>query len=152
MMTLRDEFDRLFDDRVAWPRSEWQMPGWGLDLDVAENEENFVVKASLPGINPDDLDVTVTDNVLTIKGEVKSDETIKEEQYHLRERRFGSFSRSVTLPVSVNTDQVEATYENGVLTLQLPKTEEHKPKRIGIKGQADGRKTIEGRVVQGQNK
>jgi HSP20 family protein len=93
----------------------------------------FTVKASLPGIKPEDLNVTLEDNVLTVQGEIKEDETIEEETYHLRERRYGSFSRSLRFPVPVNAGQIEAAYENGVLTLSIPKAEEVKPKRIEIK-------------------
>ena len=93
----------------------------------------FTVKASLPGISPDDLNVTLEDNVLTIQGEVKEDETIEESNYHIRERRTGSFSRSVRFPVPVESDKVEAEFENGVLTLSIPKAEAVKPKRIAVK-------------------
>jgi HSP20 family protein len=93
----------------------------------------FTVKASLPGISPDDLNVTLEDNVLTIQGETKEDETIEENSYHIRERRYGSFSRSVRFPVPVEGDKVEANFENGVLTLTIPKAEAVKPKRIAVK-------------------
>ncbi len=87
----------------------------------------------MPGINPEDLNVTLEDNVLTVQGEIKEDETIEEETYHIRERRFGSFSRSLRFPVPVNANEIVAAYENGVLTLTVPKAEEVKPKRIEIK-------------------
>jgi HSP20 family protein len=124
--------DRLFD-RMAGNQSVWSLAGsWDLALDVAENKDEFVVKASIPDINPDDLEITFTDSTLTIKGETKEDKDIKEEQYHLRERRYGSFSRSITLPNKVKADAIEASYDAGVLTLKLPKTEEVKPKKIAI--------------------
>lgn len=117
----------------------WQSStNWGLALDVAENDDAFVVTASVPGMKPDDLDITITDNVLTIKGEYKADETIEEEQYHIRERRYGSFGRSITLPVAVNADEVDANYENGVLILTVPKAEEVKPRRITVKVHSNG--------------
>lgn len=145
MMNLRDEIDRVFDESFSTlPSIRWgRRSTWGLALDVTEDDDNFVVKASVPGINPDDLEITLTDNVLTIKGERKEEKEVDEEHYHLRERRFGTFSRSITLPVKVNEDKIEATCENGVLTLNVPKAEEIKPKRItiGVKG---GRKTIAG--------
>ena len=106
---------------------------WNLALDVAEKGDVFTVKASLPGISPDDLNVTLEDNVLTIQGEVKEDELIEENSYHIRERRYGSFSRSVRFPVPVEGEKVEAEYENGVLTLSIPKAEAVKPKRIAVK-------------------
>jgi HSP20 family protein len=145
MMSLRDEIDRVFDESFDMlPSVRWHKgSGWGLALDVTEDDDNFVVKASVPGINPDDLEITLTDNVLTIKGERKEEKEVDEDRYHLRERRFGTFSRSITLPVKVNEDGIEATCENGVLTLNVPKAEEIKPRRItiGVKG---GRKTLEG--------
>jgi HSP20 family protein len=112
--------------------SNWQPTSWDLALDVAETEDDFLVKASLPGINPDDLEITYNNNLLTIKGEVKEEKDIEEQRYHLRERRYGSFSRSLTLPSTVKADAIEASYEGGVLTLHLPKAEEAKPKRIPV--------------------
>lgn len=144
MMNLREEFDRLFDEAMDMPQMRWESAAnWGLALDVAENEDAFIVKASIAGVVPDDIDVTISDNVLTVKGEIKADETVEDEQYHLRERRFGTFSRSITLPVPVNADAVEATYEQGVLTLNIPKAEELKPRRIQIKHNGDT-KVLEG--------
>ena len=141
MLSMRRAMDRLFDRALepSWSES----PVWDLALDVVENKDEFLVKASLPGINPDDLEITFTDNVLTIKGETKEDKEVKEEQYHLRERRQGIFSRSISLPNRVKADAIEASYDAGVLTLKLPKVEEVKPKRIAIK--IDGAKMIEGK-------
>ena len=133
MVSLRDEMNRLFErafDDV--PLTQWQpSANWGLAVDVVENDDTFIVKASVPGMNPDDLDITISDNVLTIKGEYKSDETISEEKYR-------SFGRSISLPMSVNADNVEASYESGVLTLTVPKAEEVKPRRITIKAAKNG--------------
>jgi HSP20 family protein len=136
---LMNEFDRALEYPLL--RQRWGMPlrtneivgSWNLALDVAEKGDVFTVKASLPGISPDDLNVTLEDNVLTIQGEVKEDETIEESNYHIRERRTGSFSRSVRFPVPVESDKVEAEFENGVLTLSIPKAEAVKPKRIAVK-------------------
>lgn len=140
MMSLRDEMDRLIDQTFSGGSlGPWQSStNWGLALDVAENDDAFIVTASIPGMKPDDLDITITDNVLTIKGEYKADKTIEEEQYHIRERRYGSFGRSITLPVAVNADEVDANYENGVLTLTVPKAEEVKPRRITVKVHSNG--------------
>ena len=136
---LFNEFDRMMEYPLL--RQRWGMPlranevvgSWGLALDVAEKGDVFTMKASLPGISPDDLNVTLEDNVLTIQGETKEDETIEENSYHIRERRYGSFSRSVRFPVPVEGDKVEANFENGVLTLSIPKAEAVKPKRIAVK-------------------
>ncbi len=142
MMSLRNEMNRLFDRAFDdGPLTQWQpTTSWGLALDVAENDDAFIVTASVPGMNPDDLDITITDNVLTIKGEYEADETIEEEKYHIRERRIGNFGRSISLPVSVNADGVDASYENGVLTLTVPKAEEVKPRRITVKAHTNGKK------------
>jgi HSP20 family protein len=132
MLNLRRTVDRLFDN--AGSDHEWAQPAmWGLAVDVVENKDDFIVKASVPGINPDDLDVAYADDTLTIKGEIKSDNEVKENHYHLRERRYGSFIRSVNLPTKIKGDAIDASYQNGVLTLRLPKAEEVKPKRIAIK-------------------
>ena len=138
--TMRNLMDRVFEDTFG-PTQPMRNDALALALDVAEKEEGFVVKASVPGINPDDLDISLTNDVLTIRGETKADNEINEENYHLRERRYGSFMRSITLPVPVQSDKVDAAYDNGVLTLTLPKAEDLRPKKIAIK--ANGQKTIE---------
>ena len=153
MLSLREAMDSLFENAMIAPRGRSQESGagWGLPLDVTENADNIMVKASIPGVKPEDLEVTVHGDMLTIKGEMKADEEKKDERYHLRERRWGSFARSISLPVPVKADSVEADYDNGVLTLTLPKTEEVKPKRITIKGQGNGSsqpRTVEGHVNQ----
>jgi HSP20 family protein len=143
MLNLRRTVDRLFDNTN--PDNAWaQSTMWGLAVDVVENKDDFTIKASVPGINPDDLDVSYTDDTLTIKGEIKSDNEVKEKKYHLRERRYGLFSRSITLPTKIKGDAIEASYQNGVLTLRLPKSEEEKPKRINIK--VGDQKMIEGKA------
>jgi HSP20 family protein len=140
MMSLRDDMNRLIEQTFnGGSLLDWQpSANWGLPLDVSENDDAFIVTASVPGMNPDDLDITISDNVLTIKGEYKADETIKDEQYHIRERRYGSFGRSITLPVTVNADDVSANYEDGILTLTVPKAEEVKPRRIAVKVHSNG--------------
>ena len=143
MLNLRRTVDRLFDN--ASQDHDWaQSTPWGLAVDVVENKDDFIVKASVPGINPDDLDISYVDDTLTIKGEIKSENEVKEDQYHLRERRYGTFSRSITLPTKIKGDAIEASYQNGVITLRLPKAEEVKPKRIAIK--VGDQKMIEGKV------
>ena len=135
LATMRHMLDRFFDDDFARFPALWErQPGaMSLALDVVEQEEAFIVKASIPGVPADDVEITLTDNVLTIKGEMKGDKEVKEANYHLRERRFGSFLRSVTLPTAVDADKIEAINENGVLTLTLPKAEAVKPKKIEVK-------------------
>lgn len=135
LLNLRRVVDRMFDNAFGPQSSEdWQPTiTWGLPVDVMENDNDFIVKASVPGIDPNDLEITYTNDTLTIKGEIKSDQEVKEGNYHLRERRYGSFARSIRLPSKVKAEAIEARYDKGVLTLQLPKAEEVKPKRIAIK-------------------
>jgi HSP20 family protein len=148
MMNLRRDFDRLFESALDMPEFNGDTFGgdtttWGLALDLVERENEYIVKASVPGIEPDDLEITLADNTLNVRGEFKKDEETQEEQYRLRERRYGSFARSITLPTAVDREAIEAAYNDGVLTLTIPKTEEVKPKRIPIKVPS-GVKTIEG--------
>lgn len=133
MMTLRNAMDRLFDNAFLNPNFVWQgFSGSELALDVAENENEYVVKASIPGIKLEDIELTFNDNTLTIKGEYKEEKESEGTRYHLRERRQGSFTRSVALPSGIDSDHIEASYDAGVLTIHLPKLDEVKPKRITI--------------------
>ena len=118
-------------------------PDWGLPLDVVEDEDSYIIKASIPGIKPDDLDITYNKGLLTIKGELKDESETTKGQYHLRERRFGRFMRTVSLPTSVKADDINASFQDGILTLRMPKAEEVKPKRISVKSD---NKTIESKV------
>jgi HSP20 family protein len=135
MMSLREAMDRLFEESFVRPRG-MLAPVEGaatLALDVFESDEDVTVRASIPGVNPDDIDISVTGDVLTIKGETSEEREEKQGNYQLRERRYGAFQRSVNLPAPVNTDKAEAEFKNGVLTLTLPKVEEVKPRSIKIK-------------------
>jgi HSP20 family protein len=139
LATLRRTFDRFFGEPFA-PR--FMMP-WRLDefepaVDMAEDETAYIVKAAVPGVKPEEVEVTLHNNVLTLKGEAKEDKEIKEENYYLRERRFGSFMRSLTLPTAVKAEAIEAKHEDGVLTVRLPKMEEDKPKKIAVKTITNG--------------
>jgi len=131
-MRYFNEFERFLERQMDMPRWEPAV-NLSLPVDVVEDEDGFVVKASVPGINPDDVEITFEEDVLSIKGEVAEKSESEEENYHIRERRSGSFGRSIRFPVEINAEEVEATYENGVLTLNVPKVEEVKPKRIEIK-------------------
>lgn len=145
MLNMRETMDRVFENFFENSASNRPV-SWGMPLDVVENEDGFVVKASIPGINPDDLEITFTDHTLHLRGEVKADENIEAARYRIRERRFGRFERSIYLPTEVNADQIEASYEAGVLTLNLPKAEEVKPKRISIRsGSAQEQRVLEGK-------
>jgi HSP20 family protein len=141
---MRSMMDRMLERAFTVPEAGWQ-PTWDLPLDMIENNDEYVVKASIPGVNPDDLDITINDRSLTIKGQSKGeDENIEDQHYHLRERWFGSFTRSITLPNRIKSENIQASCENGILTLHLPKTEEVKPKRISV--QVEAKKMIEGKV------
>jgi HSP20 family protein len=142
MMSLRNAMDRLVENAFVSQPEGWEQTEWGLALDVVENEDEYLVKASVPGIKPDDLEISFVNNTLTIQGEIKPEER-EENRYHLRERRWGRFTRSIQLPANVNGDQIQANYDAGVLTLHLPKVEEAKPRRISIKSGAS-QKVIEG--------
>lgn len=138
MMTLRSAMDQMFDNTLQSMHSQLQENGpdsFSLALDVSENENEYVVQASVPGIAEDDLDITLNNHMLTIAGEFKSENEQEDVKYHLLERRYGRFSRSIVLPSAVNEDEIEADFNNGILTIHLPKAEEAKPKRIAVQGQ-----------------
>jgi len=139
LVSLRDAMDRLFEESFVRPQAGWLAPREteSLAVDMYETDEEVIVKSAIPGIDPEDLDVSVTGDTLTIKGETKSEEEVEEENYIYRERSYGSFSRSLAIPVSIVADEVEAEFEDGVLTLTLPKAEEVKPKAIKV--QAKGK-------------
>ena len=135
MTTLREAMDRLFDESLVRPWGGWPVTtGEGsLEVDMYETPEDVVIKTTLPGIDPRDVDVSVVGDTLTIKGESKAEEEQKGVNYIRRECRYGAFCRSLPLPTNVEVDKATADYANGVLTLTLPKAEEVKPKRIEIR-------------------
>lgn len=106
---------------------------WTIALDVIETASQFIVKASLPGVDPDEIDVSFVDDTLIIKGELKEYEAKEGDRYHLRERRFGKYERALELPKQIDRDNIQAHYASGVLTLMLPKSEEAKAKRVVVK-------------------
>jgi HSP20 family protein len=132
MMAFRNAMDRLYESSMAGSPTSWRPLTWDLALDVVENPDEYVVKASVPGINPDDLEITFNNNTLTIKGELKEEKEVEEARYHVRERHYGKFARSLTLPAGIQAEKIEANFEAGVLSLHLPKAEEVKPKKIAI--------------------
>ena len=117
-----------------------------MSLDVIENDEEFVVKADVAGIDPEDIEITYTDNNLSIKGEMtqEREEEGEESRYHLRERRYGTFSRTISMPGTVDVESIQAETKNGVLKIHLPKKEEVKPRKIEIKGSGE-KNVIEGK-------
>ena len=131
---LRREMDRLWDDYFGSGRRGLQpLAEFAPAVDVKETDTEIVVKAEVPGMDAKDINISVTGEVLTIKGEKKDEKEEKEENYHLIERSHGSFSRSLVLPAAVDMDKIEAKYDKGVLTVSCPKREEVKPKAIEIK-------------------
>jgi len=134
MTSLRDAMDRLFEDSFVRPSRLWIDSGRGqLPLDMYQTSNEVVVKATLPGFKPEEVDISITGDTLTIKAEHKEEQEVKDEDYFYKERRYGAFSRSVPIPVQVKSDKAEAIFENGILTLTLPKAEEVKPKQIKVK-------------------
>ncbi len=132
MMTLREAMDRLFDDAFTRPlslRDGWSVPA----MDMYQTDNEVVVKAALPGIKADEVQINITGEVLTLKGEVKQEEDKKEKAWHIHEQRYGSFERSIALPTDVVADKAKAEFENGILTVTLPKADEVKPRTITVK-------------------
>ena len=140
MMTLRDAMDRLFDDAFTRPFfsiRDGGSTGSAPAIDVYQTEDEVVVKAALPGIKADKVQINVSNDttapVVTIKGEMKHQEEVKDKSWHIREHRWGAFERSIMLPTGVISDRAKADFENGLLTITLPKSEEVKPRTITIK-------------------
>jgi HSP20 family protein len=132
---LQDRMNRLFTESYRGPAGEedWALGGtWAPAVDIYEQDNNIVIKAELPGVDPKDVDIRLDNNILTIKGERKLDNEVKKENYHRVERAYGVFTRSFTLPSGVDPNGIKAEYKDGVLRLTLPKREEAKPKQIQI--------------------
>lgn len=128
--SLRDEVNRLFES--TWPARETGVSGWTPALDVFDDKDSVVVKVELPGLNKDAINISLDKGVLTISGERKQERETKEGETFRSERTFGKFRRSVTLPTPVDSSKVSASYKDGVLTVELPKAEEAKPKQIAV--------------------
>src|SRR6266568_6361818 len=130
--TLQEQFNRVFGDMLERAGDESNLTPWAPAVDIFETEHELVVKADLPDVDPQDLDIRVENNILTIRGERKLETKVNEENYLRVERSYGSFSRSFQLANSVNSEAIKADYQNGVLTLSIPKREEAKPKQIKV--------------------
>jgi HSP20 family protein len=135
LVTLRDAMGRLFEDSFVSPLTWRQLDGEVLNpaMDVHQTGDEIIVTASLPGLKAEDVDITITGQTLAVRGEFKADEKVERDQYLYRERRYGTFHRQVELPVRVQGDATTATFEDGVLTLRIPKAEEVKPRQIKVK-------------------
>ena len=136
-VTLREAIDRLFQDSFVRPSAGAPATG-NLPIDVYETPDNYVVVASLPGFKPDDVEITVHGEMLSIRAEYKNDETVQDAQYLIRERRPTSLGRQIGFPRAVQPDRAIADFEDGVLRLTLPKAESEKPRtiRIGTRSQS----------------
>jgi HSP20 family protein len=132
-LTMQREIDRMFGRFRGGVLDEGTSTGILPAVDIIERETDFLVKVELPGVNKDEVKITVQNDVLTIRGEKKFEKEKKGDTYHRVERSYGAFQRSFTLPASVKNDKIEATHENGVLHVILPKAEEAKPKEIEVK-------------------
>ncbi len=134
VLSLKQAMDRLFDDSFVSPA------GWmtiatgqaGPAIDMWETPEEIVVNAALPGLAPEDVEITLTGQTLSLRGEFKADDQVSRDQYVLQERRYGTFHRQLTLPVRIDGDNAEATFEHGLLRLRIPKAAEVKPRQIEI--------------------
>lgn len=134
LVSMRQARDRLFEDGFARPWHLWTELDMGeFPLDICQTANDVVMKAALPGVKPEDVDISISGNTLTIKGKHKEEHEIKDEDYFRKEFRYGTFSRSAIIPSSVQSDKAEATVENGMLTLTIPKAEKIKPKQIKVK-------------------
>lgn len=130
--TLQEQVNRLLNDVFERNHQESSLSTWAPAVDIFETEHELVVKADLPDVDPKDLDIRVENNILTLRGERKFEKKVNEDNYLRVERAYGSFSRSFSLSNTVNSEAIKADYQNGVLTLSIPKREEAKPKQIKV--------------------
>lgn len=139
-----EEMERMMDEMMRWPFRPWRRPliwwrvpaeevGWSPPIEMYEKADKFIVRAELPGMKKEDLDISLIGDTLTISGERKPEAEIKDEEYVRCELCYGKFSRAINLPSAVDPSKVEATYENGILVITLPKAEGAKPKKIELK-------------------
>ena len=132
LSTLQDQFNRLFNESFRNHTQESALTTWAPAVDIYETPNELVVKADLPDVNEKDIDVRVENNLLTIRGERKFEKSVTEENFLRVERAYGAFSRSFSLPNTVNAETIGAEYQNGVLTVTLPKREESKPRQVKV--------------------
>ncbi len=135
MSSLQERMNRLFSEfrgRPAWGEEEMAQGSWAPPVDIYETPESLVLKAELPGIGREDINIEVKDSTLTLKGEKKFEKDVDEENYRRVERAYGSFQRAFTLPSTIQQDKVKAKFKDGILEITLPKMEEAKPKQIKV--------------------
>jgi HSP20 family protein len=131
LFTMQRDINRMFDNFFRGDAAT--LAAWTPAVDIAESDDDYVVKVELPGVKKDDVKITVEANTLTIRGEKKQEREAKKENYHSVERSFGAFERSFTLPATIQSDRISAAYADGILTVMLPKSTEAKPKQIEVK-------------------
>jgi HSP20 family protein len=132
LSTLQDQVNRLFESSFQGQPDQSALTTWAPAVDIYETENELVLKAELPDVEEKDIDIRIENNMLTIRGERKFESKVKEENYLRVERTYGSFSRSFSLPATINTEAIKAEYAKGVLTIELPKRPEAKPKQVKI--------------------
>jgi HSP20 family protein len=135
MENFSGHMNRLFNRDLlpsTWAGDEVGLKDWHPAVDVYDKEDRIVIKAELPGVDKKDVSVDLKDRVLTIKGERKAENEVKEEKYYRRERSFGKFQRSFHVPAQVDADKIEAEFNDGILKVEIPKPEKHKPKKINV--------------------
>lgn len=135
MFNVRNRINHIFDDFFCTtPKGDEELSMWNWKpvVDIYDNDDNIVIKAELPGVDKANIDIDVKGRFLTLKGERSAENEIKEDKYHRKERAYGRFERVFTLPAEVDSDKIEADYKDGILTINIPKPEEQKPKQITI--------------------
>jgi len=139
VLSLRQAMDRLFEESFVRPRDAWPLSraaGLTVAVDMHETDDELVLTADLPGLKPEDVDIGITENTLTMRGEFRSEDEGERGNVHFQERRYGSFQRSLALPAPIDADAAEAEFKDGVLTILLPKTEETRPKQVKVKARS----------------
>ncbi len=131
-LSLRDAMDQLLQESFVRSPLSWPEEGLDIAVDMTETEDDIIVEADLPGLKSEDVDVSIAENTLTMKGEFKAEEEGERGNMHFRERRYGSFQRSIPLPTAIDANAAEAEFEDGVLKVVLPKAAETKPKQIKV--------------------
>jgi HSP20 family protein len=148
LLSIQDEmntlFNRAYGERAPGEGGEQRLRLWAPALDIAEQKDAYLVQVELPGVRPDDLDITLEDGLLTIQGERRFTQESSEQQFHRIERRYGRFRRSITLPTQVQADAIEASFEDGLLAVRVPKAEEAKPRRINVQVGGSSGPSVEG--------
>ncbi len=133
LVNMQREIGRVFDNLFSDADGNPVVSDWAPRVDIMEHEDSYVIKAEMPGVNKNDVKITLHDNVLSIRGEKKQEREEKDANYHRVERSYGTFERQFALPTGVKSDKIDASYRDGILTIMLPKAEEAKPKEIEVK-------------------